>query len=345
LALEQQKREIEQIHIHLLRIMSQRKAFKRPRIAAIAPQAKPSGRAQLLISPELQGWMGHKYCGDSEVVDLLLACGLVRRVRTMEVSVQPLGGEGFKVTLDCANPYVGEVKSEIARVQGTPEELQELYRVAERADGKAVREPLEEDEMVLGHSMVVTMAVKDQEPLEWQIISAGHDESVSLSEDGMVATHRDGDWSLTTTGTELTQNKSKFALTKNRHYWEVEVCNQNICVGVCKPNLNPTCVYLERKCTDGWFMDTENGTLYGNGKEGDDEAGCCKTGDRVGVLLDLNDGSLLFFKNGSQHGPGYRVGSVTGPVVHALQMGTVGDSARLLGRSTPPPLVAALDVV
>jgi hypothetical protein len=44
--------------------------------------------------------------------------------------------------------------------------------------------------------------------------------------------------------------------------------------------------------------------LYGNGKENSDGAGTCKQGDRVGMLLDLNNGSLRFFKNGVQHRPG-----------------------------------------
>jgi hypothetical protein len=39
------------------------------------------------------------------------------------------------------------------------------------------------------------------------------------------------------------------------------------------------------------------GTLWGNGKYSDDQAGSYEQGDRVGVLLDLNNGSLLFFKN------------------------------------------------
>ena len=49
----------------------------------------------------------------------------------------------------------------------------------------------------------------------------------------------------------------------------------------------------------------------------------------MGVLLDLNKGSLLFFKNGVQYGPGYPVGSVTGPVVAAVQMDAEGDAVRL----------------
>jgi hypothetical protein len=49
----------------------------------------------------------------------------------------------------------------------------------------------------------------------------------------------------------------------------------------------------------------------------------------VGVLLDLNTGSLLFFKNGVQHGPGYAAGSVTGPVVAAVTFGIHSQAVRL----------------
>jgi hypothetical protein len=59
-------------------------------------------------------------------------------------------------------------------------------------------------------------------------------------------------------------------------------------------------------------------------------------GDRVGVLLDLDDGSLCFFKNGIQHGPGYAAGSVTGPVVAAVQMAYKDSSVRLLPDAEAP---------
>jgi hypothetical protein len=48
----------------------------------------------------------------------------------------------------------------------------------------------------------------------------------------------------------------------------------------------------------------------------------------VGVLLDLNSGSLLFFKNGVQHGPSYPAGSVTGPVVGAVELGAGDNKVR-----------------
>jgi hypothetical protein len=77
-----------------------------------------------------------------------------------------LGGDSFKVTLEASKPTVGEAKTAIARSQGTSESLQDLYRVAERADGSAVREddaepePLEDESMVLEEGDVVAMAVK-----------------------------------------------------------------------------------------------------------------------------------------------------------------------------------------
>jgi hypothetical protein len=153
-----------------------------------------------------------------------------------------------------------------------------------------------------------------------------------LSEGGAVATQTaDEEWSLTTTETELTEGK---------HYWEVELLSEymdDIFIGISRPNLDPTGEYLRRECTDGWFMYAENGDLWSNGKQGgEDAAGEYKQGDRVGVLLDLDNGSLRFFKNGVQHGPGYAAGSVTGPVVAAVQMGDKDESVRLLPNAEAP---------
>jgi hypothetical protein len=89
-------------------------------------------------------------------------------------------------------------------------------------------------------------------------------------------------------------------------------------IGISRPNLHPKRGHMDCRCTDGWLINAESGTLFGNGKLGDDTAGGYKQGDRVGMLLDLNNGSLRFFKNGVQHGSSYAAGSVKGPVVAAV---------------------------
>jgi hypothetical protein len=324
------------------------------------------GREQLLLSsPVLQTRLGQKFVDETELLPLLISHGLIRRVRTIQIEIKPLGGDSFNVTLDASKPTVREAKAEIARSQGTAEDCQELYRVAERADGLAVREddvepePLEDESMELEDGDVVAMAVKvstafsvqrfldthsvipqtmtnflfllipfKDQPLLWRSFPAG---DVTLSEGGAVATQTaDEAWSLTTTETELTEG---------RHYWEVGLLSMmanGIAIGISRPNLDPTGAYYERDCTDGWFINGRNGCLFGNGKEDDDWAGGYKHGDRVGVLLDLDNGSLRFFKNGVQHGPGYAAGSVTGPVVAAVQLVTEYASVRLLPNAEVP---------
>jgi hypothetical protein len=169
----------------------------------------------------------------------------------------------------------------------------------------------------------------------WRTFAEG---GVTLSEGGAVAMQTRASDTLTTTGTELTEG---------RHYWEVELLSagsscrpENICIliGISRPNLNPKGSYYDRNCTDGWFIYASSGCLFGNGKDHDDDdaAGAYNQSDRVGVLLDLNIGSLRFFKNGVQHGPGFSAGSVTGPVVAALQMLIRGSSVRLLPNAEAP---------
>jgi hypothetical protein len=163
----------------------------------------------------------------------------------------------------------------------------------------------------------------------WRTFSEGE---VTLSEGGAVATQTRAIsvYSLTTTGTELTEGK---------HYWEVELLSKfvgGIFIGISRPNLNPVGAHWKSECTDGWFMYAAYGALYGNGKQRDDGAGTYKQGDRVGVLLDLDDGSLRFFKNGVQHGPGYAAGSVAGSVAAAVQMFNTKASLRLLPNAEAP---------
>ena len=133
-------------------------------------------------------------------------------------------------------------------------------------------------------------------------------------------------------------------MTEGKHYWEVELLSEDVgnifrhfvCIGISRPNLDPTGNYANRECTDGWFISAANGHLWGNGKFNGDAKGGYNQGDRVGVLLDLDNGSLRFFKNSVEHGFGYPAGSVAGPVVAAVQLFRTDTSVRLLPDAEAP---------
>jgi hypothetical protein len=313
---------------------SQSKGVKRVRTVAPASPGSSEGRDQLLlVSIELQNHLGKKYCDESDLLPLLLAHGFVRRVRTIEIEVRPLGGDNFKVSLDVMSPSVGEAKAEIARAQGTSEDQQELYKVNTRADGGVVREDdaepelLDDEEIQLADGEVVAMAVKEL-PLAWKVYPAEH---VTLSLDETTVTHNCdiGDWDRDpNTFTRVTTREE---LSTGKHYWEVELLSDvlGIYIGICKPNLSSEEGYPDKDCQHTWWMRAYSGGLFGHGKLDDDRAGRFEKGDRVGMLLNFEDGSLRFFKNGVKHGSGYPSGSVEGPVLHAVLMDTEGHSARL----------------
>jgi hypothetical protein len=300
----------------------------------------------LLASDELRRCLGKKYCDESQLMPLLLANGLVRHVRTFEVDVHPLGGDSFKVTLDASRPTVGEVKMEIERAQGTRRVRQLLCRVAVGNDGKAVREDdqepeaLECDEIELGD--IVTMAVMavTDEPVQWRtypedqvIVSKG-----DFFGQGMVVTQTTDAESLVTTGEELMEG---------RHYWEVELHgarNRNgLIFGVCKPGLD---LKSHSDLKQSWWISASYACVHGfdpryaSVRYDDNDEGF-DTGQRVGMLLDLNDGSLRFFHDGEEKVEGFGPGSVTGPVARYVGLGYAGQQVELLPSAGWPTAAGA----
>ena len=59
-----------------------------------------------------------------------------------------------------------------------------------------------------------------------------------------------------------------------------------------------------------------------------------KQGDHIGCYLNLDEGWLRFYRNGTQHGPGYT--NVTGPVVPAVVIGREGISVQIVPEAQCP---------
>ena len=120
------------------------------------------------------------------------------------------------------------------------------------------------------------------------------------------------------------------SLTAGVHCWEVELTSGGnyIMVGVCRAGVDIANTNDLYTSNDAWFMYMYNGGLFGNGKSSADAAGAFATGDRLGMRLDLNAGTLSFFKNGSPHGPGHT--GVAGPVKRCVEMYGADSSVTVL---------------
>merc|ERR1712086_1068717 len=66
-------------------------------------------------------------------------------------------------------------------------------------------------------------------------------------------------------------------------------------------------------------MYSKRGSLWGNGKQGADGAGCINDGQVLTMQVDLDAGTLKFWVDGKPHGPGFTSG-VTGRLRWATSM-------------------------
>ena len=129
-------------------------------------------------------------------------------------------------------------------------------------------------------------------------------------------------------------------------YFEVELTEDsseehiNFYVGMYRPGLD------HNSCTDygqgdGWLLCACDGGVYEYGGDVDDEQGELKVGDRVGVLVDLEEkegrqgGSIQFFVNGAKFGSGFESG-VAGPLVLGVEMSSKGQKVTLLPDAQMP---------
>jgi hypothetical protein len=182
------------------------------------------------------------------------------------------------------------------------------------------------DVLGLGSGSVVFMLHR----LGWRWDACGSE--MALSEDGLVATMNTntyGDWQLATGGSPMTEG---------RHYWEVEYTSDDasqirFMVGAVRPGLDHDKDHMHSN--DAYFISGKSGSLYGNGKNGADPQGEFATGDRIGVLLDLDAGWLRIYRNGKRCGPGFTEG-MTGPLVRAAQLAYAGEKVTVLPGATAP---------
>jgi hypothetical protein len=159
---------------------------------------------------------------------------------------------------------------------------------------------------------------------------------ITPSGEGLVATCGEIEkWHLVTGGSPMTEG---------RHYWEVELTFTNYScysfVGAVRPGLDhDTSNYMSH---DVYYIYGNSGGLYWDCNEDNDPHGGFATGDRIGVLLDLDAGWVRFYRNGKRWGPGVTEG-VTGPLVRAAELGCAGEVVTALPAAVAPDGAGAAD--
>ena len=128
-------------------------------------------------------------------------------------------------------------------------------------------------------------------------------------------------------------------MTEGRHYWEVEVTKSEdfwVYIGAVRPGLDPNASHANT--TAAYYIRGTTSSLHGNGKfikaDKKDELEFAE-GDHIGVLLDLDVGSMNFYCNGVRRGSGFT--GVTGPLVRAAQLYDRGDAVSALPGAAVPP--------
>ena len=186
------------------------------------------------------------------------------------------------------------------------------------------------DALGLGSGSVVFMLHR----LGWRWDECGSE--TTLSGEGLVATTDDDCRPQLVTGGS--------PMTEGRHYWEVELtwtdgwCD--ILVGAVRPGLDHT--ENHDTTNNAYCIYGGGGGLCGNGKEDADKQGGFAKGNRIGVLLDLDAGWLRYYRNKKRCGPGFTEG-VTGPLVRAAQLFTIGNKATVLPGAVAPEGAGAAD--
>jgi hypothetical protein len=118
---------------------------------------------------------GERFCSLEEWLPLSVRHGLVREVTT--ITITATGAANATITLDAGARSVLDAKEEIARTEGIPVPLQQMYLVLMREDGEMVREDdgddgagaelLDVEQLLHGNKVVVVAAEDAPQPNPW----------------------------------------------------------------------------------------------------------------------------------------------------------------------------------
>lgn len=275
----------------------------------------------------------NNFISENSFRSILLYKNIISDVTTFNIEITYHGGSSFYVELEIGGTgYL--LKKQIERIMGELPLFQCIFQKQYNKDGTPARDQdINLDAIEISDNSIIKQG--DQfclyicKPrIYWK--KNIFCERNKISKNGLIVTH-------------LSENKN-FLINTNQilitgiHYFKVQIMTDVVSclqVGVSKINLPEYNDYGFDEDFDTWLMLVSEGFIYGNGyhEEFDNTSKRYKKGDILGMILNLDNGSLTFTINGKKNGPGFQNGSITGPVSFAAQMKCKDSSIRIIEES------------
>ena len=150
---------------------------------------------------------------------------------------------------------------------------------------------------------------------------------IMLSENGAVATKN--------VGGNYRAAASTVVMWSGRHYAQFTVVEGDPIFGVIRPGWDVEGGEVAEEVDGHCFYSTFDGRRWPGNHAWEGMQGAREPGDRIGMLLDLDQGSMTVWKNDELLGVMVAEG-LTGPLCWAASMGDEGDSARIESAPATP---------
>jgi len=151
---------------------------------------------------------------------------------------------------------------------------------------------------------------------------------ITLSENGAVATMGAQD------RIDARAAASKVVMRSGRHFAQFTVVEGGMFFGVIRPGWDVEGEELAPDVDGHCFYGTWTGRREPGYNDWEGVQTAREQGDRIGMLLDLDQGSMSVWKNGERLGVMQAEG-LTGPLCWAAEVGLQGDSARIESAAVP----------
>jgi hypothetical protein len=216
-----------------------------------------------------------------------------------------------------AGACVGDAKSAIEHARGIPYGTVELF-VGGNEDALLDTVQL----AALGEMGTVVLFMLQRAVWQWGMAGS----AITLADSNLKATYTadDNEWSKVTGGEPM---------TAGRHYCEIQVWGNKWMFGAVRPGLSHERGFAGSE--HAFYISGYKGALFGGGNAYSHPQGRFDKGDRVGMLLDFDQGSLHFFRNGRLCGPGFASG-ITGPLLCGVEMFERGEAVTVLPGAVAP---------